>query len=303
MSTTYTYQAYGLTIRSDLPLPDLEPGDTARPDVTVRLGKVETPPQNKHDYPSSVPDTTERMILFSEGVGVFLVRGGHDIIVDPGPKASEENLRQTILCGLLGVLLYQRGKVVLHASAVKVAGSAAAFVGAPGSGKSTIAAALHARGHEWVAEDIVAIEMQADLPMVLPGFPQCRLWPDSVVSLGGIPEKLPKIVSDCEKRVQSTGERFTHLPVPLRRIYLLEQGVSPQIERLEPKEALLRLIPHWYNNRFGIRFLSDPGIKVHFSRSAELAKRTSVCRLKRALSLSALPEIAKKVEEDLAQGA
>jgi hypothetical protein len=141
--------------------------------------------------------------------------------------------------------------------------------------------------------------MDGGVPMVPPGIPQLRLWPDSVASLGDVPERLPRILPDSEKRAQRIEERFAQSPVPLKRIYLLEQGTEPKIEPLQPKEALLQIIPHWYNNRFGVDFLRDLGPKQHFSHSAKLVEQATVCRLKRPLSLSALPEIAEKVEEDL----
>jgi serine kinase of HPr protein (carbohydrate metabolism regulator) len=48
------------------------------------------------------------------------------------------------------------------------------------SGKSTLAVALSARGHAMVADDIVAVNCDCPFPVVFPGFPQLKIWPETV---------------------------------------------------------------------------------------------------------------------------
>jgi hypothetical protein len=238
--------------------------------------------------------------LFWKGVGTCLVRDGREIVVDPAPDVEERVLRLFILGTIFAMLLHQRGEVVvLHASVVAISGQAVAFIGAKGAGKSAIAATLHAQGHDLVADDILAIDMRQGCPMALPGFPHLKLWPDSVASLGHVPETLPRLRPELEKRGYRITTGFSPAPVPLKCIYVLNQGPEPRIEPLCPPEALIELMPHWYGARFGTELLQDLGLETHFLQCAALVNRTTVCRLERPDSLSSLPDVVRLVEEHL----
>ena len=227
----YTYVAYGLRIAAALPLPELTTAESGpekcqpEADVVVRFGKVAGCSGRTRGAHRSLCATDTGMLLTWEGVGAFLVRDGCEIIVDPDPGVEEHVLRLFILGTTFAVLLHQRKEVtVLHASVVAIAGQAIAFAGAKGMGKSTMAAALQARGHDLVADDILAVKMQGDQPVALPGFPHLKLWPDSLASLGYGAERLPRLRPEVEKRGYRLNAGFTPMPVPLRCIYLLSSG-------------------------------------------------------------------------------
>lgn len=292
------YVAYGLRISSALPLPELvfaEDVEDAPIDVTIQLGSVDQRPSGPSER-SCLSATADETYLFWEHAGAFLVRGGREIIVDPIPGVEERVLRICILGPALGVLLHQRGYFVLHASAVAIAGESVAFLGEKGWGKSTIAAALHRRGHGVVADDVTAIQVARDCPLVYPGFPQLKLWPETVASLGDNPETLPRLDPHLEKRARRVVQGFPSTPRPLRRIYVLAEGTTQEIEPLQPQEALIELIRHSY----GPRFLQPIGAS-HFRLGASVVKNVTVCNLKRPRSLPALSSLARLVEEDLAQ--
>jgi hypothetical protein len=103
-------------------------------------------------------------------MGTILVRKGREIIVDPIPGLEDKVLRLFVLGPALAVLLHQRGRLVLHASAAAIAGEVVAFMGRSGWGKSTAAAALYTRGHSIVADDVTAVQVNTDtgFPVVFP---------------------------------------------------------------------------------------------------------------------------------------
>src|SRR5436853_233172 len=82
-----------------------------------------------------------------------------------------------------GLPLPQRGHFVLHASSVAIDGKAAAFAGPSGRGKSTLVAALASAGHPLIADDMSVIDTSGAAPVVQPGFPRVKLWPDSASAL------------------------------------------------------------------------------------------------------------------------
>lgn len=293
----YSYVAYNLGISSALSLPELIPGD-GETDVIVRLGGVgdllPAPSISEHHYWANA----RMAYLFREDIGTCLVRGGQEIIVEPAPGVEERVLRLFILGPALAVLLHQRGMLVLHASAVEMNGGAVAFLGGAGWGKSTTAAALHARGHNIVADDVLAVQVDAGWPVAFPGFPQLKLWPESVVSLGDTPETLPRLHPDLEKRARRVAGRFAQEPLPLEQVYVLAEGESHEVEALRPQEALIELMRHSY----AVRLLQFTGASTHFLSCAKLARVVPLHRLKRSYSLEKLPGLARMVEENLARG-
>lgn len=292
----FAYTTYGLCIHSDLPLPGLVASETgAKPDVFVRLGRVNRLPSEAEPREGCFHATSDEAYFFWEEDGVYLVRGGREIIVEPAPGVEERMLCLVILGIALGVLLHQRGLLTLHGSAVAVDGAAIAFLGRKRGGKSTTAAALHARGYGVVADDIVALEVgDTASPMLLFGVPQLKLWPEVAAWLGDEPDTLPRIHPQSEKRARLVACEFPQEPLPLQCIYVLAEGTHVEIETLQVRESFLEMIRHSY----ALRFLGTAGATAsHFHQCVRLVSSVPVRRLKRPRSLSALPDVVRVVEE------
>lgn len=296
----FSYFAYGLGIQSALPLPEFIAVE-AGCDVTIRLGSVDCKPNDYMplevaDKPLCLKITSEEAIIFLKGVGVFLVRGGQEVVVIPVPGVDERLIRLYIVGTVMAVVLYQRGLLVLHASVVDVDGVAVAFLGKSGAGKSSTAAALHTRGHNIIADDVGAVNLGTDPATVFPGFPQIKLSPEAAVSLGYDIESLHLLHPRQEKRGLSIKQGFPQAPLPLRRIYVLAEDAALDIEPLRPQEAVIELVRH---SRPLTLFHS--GGAPHFLKCANLAKKLIIYRLKRPRCLSLLPDLAQLIEEHVAR--
>lgn len=296
---TYTCSAYGLSLRSAVPLPAAAPDGGGAALVHVhraRLGRVTAELQAASRNAWAGAGEARLRI---PGAGTFLVRGGREILFDPDRDADDVLLQLAILGPALAALLQQRGCLVLHASAVGRAGGAAGFVGACGAGKSTMAAALHERGWTLLADDILAVRLEGGAPRVLPGVPQLKLWPDAVTALGGDPDLLPRVDPRYEKRVRATSaDAPARSELPLTRLYILGRGDVPGIEPLAPPEAFLQLVAHAY----GAPWLHASAGADGFRRRAELVRRVPIRRLRRPPDLRFAPRLARFVEEDFDGG-
>lgn len=303
----FSYLAYGLGIRSVLPLPELVAAETevevTEADVTIRLGRIDRLPleSSLSASESYFRATTQGMYIFSEAIGAFLIQEGREIVVDPTPGVEERMLRLYLLGPALATLLQQRGLLVLHASAVAVNGSAVAFLGWPGGGKSTTAAALHTRGHAIISDDVTAIQLEPKAsigPAVLPGFPQLRLWSETAATLGYDVKLLPKINANFDKHELRLKNGFSKTPLPIKCVYVIAEGQAGQaheIQRLEPREALVELIRHSYC----ARMLQETAPSDHLRQCASLANQITVSRLQRQRSLAALSDLASLIEENI----
>jgi hypothetical protein len=277
-----------------MPLPELV-GGKAEPDVSIRFGHVNPLPfkATAEDWGYCSLGAKEDYLFWQE-VGSFLVRGGREIIIDPSPELDKRVLSLFVLGPVLAVLLHQRGCLLLHASAVAVDDEAVLFLGSAGWGKSTMAAALHARGHSLVTDDVAVLRVEESRPLLFPSFPQLKLWPEALVSLGDEPEKLPQCNPHLEKRARSAAHKFSSESLPAKRIYVLGEGNTTEILPLQPQKALAELVRHTYG---GLGVGSTP----HFLKCISILEKVAICTLRRQKSLAQLANLARLIEEDLTQ--
>lgn len=297
----YHYTAYGLHIQSALALPELIVADQTEPDVTIHYGSLGWEIPAETGFITYLWAAPHEICLTWGRVANLLIRNGNDITIDPQPGVDERALRLFTLGSGLGVLLHQRRKLLLHASAIVIDGQVVAFVGNSGWGKSTTAAAFRARGHLMMADDLVVVETQNDFPIAMPGFPQLKLWPEALEALGTDPNELPQIRVEVEKRAQATRESFAADPLPLGAVYILSAGDELAIEPLLPKEALLALIRNLFIVGFGSEFSRATEDNTSFLQCAELARRIPVRLLHRQVDLTALSQLVELVEDDFRQ--
>lgn len=297
----YNYNAYNLGICSALPLPELQTSAEVAADVAIVLGHVDwSPPTRTSEEPCFEVSSNEAYFSWTE-VGKFSVRGGEEIVIEPNRGVEERMLRLPLLGTLLAVLLHQRGYLVLHASAAAIGGEAVIFLGNKGRGKSTMAATLYRRGHQLIADDVVSIRFENGRPMVIPGFPHFKLYPEAIsASLGDDHRTLPELAEGYEKRGRRVTDRFAGKSLPLRSSYVLGLGPVSKLTLLEPQTALLTLIANSYMARFGKQLLQGPEACAHLRQCAALLAQTQVYRLERPDSLALLPTVAQLVEEHLA---
>jgi hypothetical protein len=289
------YLGYGLLLQSEIPLTQAPTADKAAADVVIYLTNPDHAEPSAHDDGLRVSGA-EACLSWKE-IGTFLVRSGREIAVNPAPGVDESLLGLYASGPALAALLHQRGLLVLHASAVSIDGEAVAFLGGPGYGKSSMAAALHARGHALAADDVVAVSLSdVEHPMVYPGFPQLKLWPDTATTLGDPPESLSRLHPATDKRARPAPRGFSTAPLRLRRLYILAEGTHAQIEEVEPQAAFAELVRH----TFTARLLNATCAPSHLRQCANLVSRVPIRRLSSQRSLAALPDLAALVEQDLA---
>jgi len=106
-------------------------------------------------------------------------------------------------------------------------GRCVAFLGSPGAGKSTTAAAFARDGHAVLSDDIVALVDQEGTFEVLPAYPHLCLWPDSVTMLYGSPDALPRFSTNWEKRRLALGKEERALRAVLSSVRDLSVRRTP----------------------------------------------------------------------------
>jgi hypothetical protein len=287
------YSAYGVCFHSEVPLP-LEAGHGPA-DVTIRHADLEqTAAALRADGIGRRAEGGEISLLFRDKA-CFCIRNGSEILLDTASETIANAITLALMGPVMAALLQQRGFLVLHASAVAINGGAIAILGASGWGKSTLAAFLHASGCPLIVDDIVAIRFAEGVPQVYPGFPQMKLWPDSLESIGERPENFPRIYEEREKRARRIEAGFhRNGALPLHRIYVLGHGDQLELEPLSSHEAFLELTGH----SFGIEWLHPVSTAEFFHQRTRIASSVPVHVLRRPRDLELLADAADLILQD-----
>ncbi len=277
------YAAYGLAIESEFPL-DLPDAATAKADVTVVRAPVRRPARDQSPPGDGCWHAdAEEALYFWPGSGAFRVHAGRTIEMDPDDGLGDDLLGLIVLSRLLGAILLQRGRFVLHASAVVGPAGAVAVAAHSGTGKSTSAAVLARRGYRMLTDDILAVDLSAAVPTVQPGGRGLKLWPASVdaVGAGALDDvRLRPVVAGSDKQVWPLDAVSGSMP--LVGLYVLEAAAGPTVAPLARRHAVLEVMSRSYCSEE----LRLWGAGANLAHAAALAQRVPVRHLRRPAGLS-----------------
>ncbi len=294
---SFAHTAFGLTLISDIPLPELSaaPSSADAKPVVIRLREEDFRrhiPKDLQQQPVGLQVTPHAAVVYLKDVAVFLLEDGAQVTVIPVPHAQPERIRQALTGIVMALILYQRGCLVLHGSAVSIEGKAVIFLGDSGEGKSSMAAALHAQGHLLLTDDLAAIEFGTPPRVAIAGIP-IKLDPQMAAALQLQVPSQPLSI-DSDKRLYHIEVPQNLSPPPLHRIFIL--GTAPQftVTPLPLQTAVTELM------RFaGLKAILPPRDPAHFSECAALAKVCPLFQLHRPKELARLPELATQIAQEI----
>ena len=193
--------------------------------------------------------------------------------------ASVAALWHLVVNQVLPRVVTHMGRPVLHASAVHTGSGTIAFVGATGSGKSTLGASFHRAGTPLLSDDAIVLDIHGDAVCARPTYPSLRLWADSLRYVFRDDATVAMHDDDGAKhrltvRVTPSAPRSA----PIAAIYILDpQPLAPavRIERYSPRDSAMTLL--------GNTFQLDPTDKrqaaMLFGQVTEVAAHVPMYRL------------------------
>jgi len=300
---SFTYSVFGLSLRSNLPIPELVHADTPSGDAVVSVhmatsptaGEVPDEPKTL-TYTSAYTDPTGQPALriwkvadgrflylaYYDGTQFWMNRAGTELWAQWPDALTIEDTATYLLGPVLGLLLRLRGVTCLHASAVSFGDRAIAFVGSEGAGKSTTAAMLAQKDCAVISDDVVALTERQGAFYVYPAYPYLCLWSDSVTIVYGPEKKLPSFSASWDKRLLSLAGnhlKFEAQPLPMGAIFVFGERSSlanaPLIESMSPKESLLSLVA----NSFATNLLDSEMRAREFEFFGRMIRTVPVRRL------------------------
>ena len=273
------YRLYNLIIDSALPIPEAPElaEDQALPvDVRIRCDAVPALGIGAERLGPFCEISTEQFWLQVPNIARFLISNGSDICVEASPGRDPQSVRVFLLGSVFAALLFQRGQLVLHGSAIAVNGQCLVCLGHSGAGKSTLAAAFHQRGYPVLADDLVAVDTGS---RALPGLPRIKLWQDAARKLAIDVQPLQRIRPGLEKYSYPLPAGNGLTPLPIRWLYLI---VADEEElTLMPYEGMARFNP-LRQNTYRLRFLEAMALRAeHLQQVAQLAGKVRMARIGR----------------------
>lgn len=248
------YGLHGLRLRSDVPLAGfpLSPGGH---DVDVRWGPMQPVPAHRPPGRLVAADTHEgryRYVACNDAGGItlrvpeicdFLIDRGLGVVECRPDPAADARFVAVLVAGLaVAFMLTLGGHCVLHASAVEVEGSAIAFAGSSGKGKSTLAALACADGARLVTDDLLRLGT-GDTVSCVGGAPQLRLRPKAAWALDRFRPAPPTALTADQRLALWLGLGW-ETSVPLAVVAAIHPSPGTpevQLRRLSPVEALVQL--------------------------------------------------------------
>jgi len=296
-SHTFHYHAFGLNICSELELPPLlKSKGKATADITIKHGEVSADGLNKPKKSTPFFQTCKGQLWLNiPDIARFLAVDGTTITVDSAPGSDEQSVRLFLLGSCIGAILHQRGSLVLHANAISFGDHCIAFAGASGNGKSTLAAAFHQLGHQILTDDVCAINEQGN---VAPGYPQLKLWRDTLAKLELEHTNLIKIRLQVEKFAYPIRASFESTPLPLKAIYILTSNNRDafEFEEITGMEKFLPIKNQTYRSNYidGMELSA-----THLQLCGRIAGNIRVVRISRPNHGFKLQQLVDHIKADI----
>jgi hypothetical protein len=303
-----TYQAFGLRIRTPLELPCRRAAGRSPADVRItplRLADLEH--VGVSHRASRGWFTYDRM---ADGTKYLRWRGLFEFLISSDGRrigyrsldgASHESLSAYLLGQVLSFALVASGAEPLHGTAVAVGAKAIAFIGDCGYGKSTLGAALLARGCPIVTDDVVAMDERRGRWWVHPGIPRIKLYPavarHLLADARGTPMNhiTPKLIIPLARPM--TASR----PLELSAIYVLSRprrrADRVRIDPLAGQEAFLEIV----RGAFNLMVVDRQRLANQFAFAERLTGSVPIRRLTYPRNLAVLPDVCEAIEEDVSR--
>jgi len=292
------YKVYGLNIRSSLEFIELTAGEETT-DVTIDFGTFPDHIENPVFAGVRYEVGNNQFLLKVDGVARFLVEKGQSIVIDRTEGGSDNEIRLFLLGSAISALIHQRGLLPIHGSAVVINNQAVIFSGISGAGKSTLAAGFLQRGYKLLADDICVISLdETGRPIVHPGYPQMKLWADSMEKLGHKTNKYRNVRTGLKKYALPLPSEFQDQSLLLKGVYIIStkntDGIDLNALKGIEKFNMLK------NNTYRLSFLLGIGIPAaHFKHITAISQHCFVKSIERPSRGFHLGELMDAIERDV----
>lgn len=310
-SRQWTYELYGLSMRSDLRLPCREVGEASPPEIDLIRGsdslfasvdqQISQGPVVADWFQHARLKDGSDYVCWTDHFDFLISPDGSRIVYRVRRGAAAESVHAYLFGQVLSFALLKRGREPLHATAVVVDGGCVAFVADCGEGKSTLGAAFIRRGYQMLTDDLLVLQGNGEGFLAHPGLPRIKLFPEQANEVFGHRVEGAALNRDTPKLIIPLSvDQHCRAAVPLRAIYVLSpppsrgtRGVT--VTPLAGREAFLELT----RGAFNLVVTDSARLQSLFAATGRLAERVSVRRLAYARDTAELSVVCEAIIQDL----
>lgn len=295
VSSTYYYQAFGLIIASAFEIPEFYNSEPLATDVRIIFGEV--PQTLSHTEKKGVRFelNSSEFLLHVDGIADYYVKEGKSIIINIQKDATNQEMRLFLLSTVFSALIYQRGHVAMHASAIKRGDSCMLICGNSGAGKSTLTRSFIDKGYKVLSDDITVLAEQEKFVFAQPAFPFIKLWKDSLEHLNMDETEGFRLREELEKYGFQLYREFYPEPLKIDQVFILTPHNKPEYEHeiLKGVQKFNALKNQTYRYQFVLNDLRP----VHFNILNKLANQADLILLKRPQTPIDTQKLQDKIEK------
>ena len=280
----FYYTMYGLTIQSDIEIPEALLTLPKKADVTIQLGHIPNTFDVHRKNGVSFCATKNSLWFFIESVAAFYIEGGKTICFEPTELSNRTSVRAYLLGAAMGILLIQKNTLALHGSAVKYKEKAIILCGSSGCGKSTLATELLKHGCTLMADDTVAVKHNSHSIVAYPSYPQQKLCQDAALNYGYHLEDLSLVDDGRQKYAIHNLQAFCSEAVPIGCICEIVSDSIDEviINELFGHEKLTTFINNIYQKNIYVKIGMKPEL---FQELILIVNSIPIYRIHRPLNL------------------
>ena len=242
------------------------------------------------------PDAT--VFHYSEVVDFFLLEDG--IAYQVHDAEYDFMVELHLLGNVLSYWLECAGNPALHASGIVVDEHVIGFLGDRGTGKTSLAATMIARGYPLATDDRLVLTPTPNGYLARPGYAQMRLWPEQARHFLGH-DRLERVKRTMPKLRVPVGPggfgSFDGAVRPLAVLYAPQRhdGDEVTFQNLSPGPALFHLV----RNSCLVGIVEGAGLASRrLAVLGDLVTRVPVRVVRYPNGLHLLPEIVEQIAED-----
>lgn len=303
--------AFGIHVRSDLPLVGATEGAPALYGPTVQLSRLQAgrwaggnePLLERRHPDGSLGMRVARLAegsywIEAPGHGTFKVAGDGSFIGYDRLAEARWRWHRPLCAQVLPLAATLHGLELLHASAVVMADRAVAFVAQSGGGKTSLAVHLLACGAPLVTDDVLALEDTGRGIVAHPGAPMANVAAEQVELLPTPARARLGSVIGASDKVHVEVSNISTEPLPLGAVFFLRR--SEQVGRLtfeevdtpDPRDLLgATFMPH---------IVTPERLMTQLAICASIAAAVPVFKLGVPAGMTA-PQLARAVERQVTQ--
>lgn len=260
ISNKYYYKIYGLSVESEIEIPELILNDEVRNiDVKILRNKISDYIKKEIVNGKTRGGSKDLIWFYKENAGIFCIKNGTEIIVEDVDKSIDINKKFYLIEISFSFLMMQRNMVVLHGSSTVIGDKSIVAVGKCGAGKSTLVNELIKRKYKFLADDVVAISISDNIIKSQPSYPQRRLCKDIIIRSGYDINNCIRVNKKKDKYAIINKEDFVKDGTCIGSIIEIEEhsGDSVILEKITGNEKIKLLLDNIYNAKYMEISLND----------------------------------------------